>query len=154
MTLGSFCRGGSFLCVTPAYNMLNGNHFAFVVFSCMDWWPAGLAPLSCVGSVTLRSNVSASPDPFGFVRVSLGETFNPFPNTLWFLRVCSTCHLKTRREKEKLLVTSNFSFSHSVFYPFWKTQPFLSSLELLCANSFSLEGSKTLSFGKELIALA
>ena len=25
--------------------------------------------------------------------------------------------LKTLREKEKLLVTSNFSFSHSVFYP-------------------------------------
>ena len=26
--------------------------------------------------------------------------------------------LKTLREKEKLLVMSNFSFSHSVFYPF------------------------------------
>ena len=27
--------------------------------------------------------------------------------------------LKTLWEKEKLLVTSNFPFSHSVFYPFW-----------------------------------
>ena len=26
--------------------------------------------------------------------------------------------LKTLSEKEKLLITSNFSFSHSVFYPF------------------------------------
>ena len=26
--------------------------------------------------------------------------------------------LKTQREKEKLLIMSNFSFSHSVFYPF------------------------------------
>ena len=26
--------------------------------------------------------------------------------------------LKTQWEKEKLLITSNFSFSHSVFYPF------------------------------------
>ena len=43
---------------------------------------------------------------------------NPFPNKPWFLRVCSTRLLKTLREKEKLLVTSNFSFSHSVFYPF------------------------------------
>ena len=43
---------------------------------------------------------------------------NPFPNKPWFLRVCSTCLLKTLREKEKLLVTSNFSFSHSVFYSF------------------------------------
>ena len=44
--------------------------------------------------------------------------FNPFPNKPWFLRVCSTSLLKTLWEKEKLLVTSNFSFSHSVFYKF------------------------------------
>ena len=35
-----------------------------------------------------------------------------------FLRVCSASLLKTLREKEKLLLTSNFSFSLSVFYPF------------------------------------
>ena len=55
---------------------------------------------------------------------------NPFPNKPWFSCVCSTCLLKTLRKKEKLLIT----------------------LELLCANSFSLEGSKTLSFGKGLKA--
>ena len=44
--------------------------------------------------------------------------FNPFPNKPWFLRVCSTSLLKTLWEKEKLLVTSNFSFSHRVFHPF------------------------------------
>ena len=38
---------------------------------------------------------------------------NPFPNKLW-----STGLLKTLWEKEKLLVPSNFSFSHSVFYSF------------------------------------
>ena len=42
--------------------------------------------------------------------------FNPFPNKPWILRVCSRCLLKTLWEKEKLHVTSNFSFSHSVFY--------------------------------------
>ena len=31
-----------------------------------------------------------------------------------------TSLLKTLWEKEKLLVTSNFSFSNSVFYPFWE----------------------------------
>ena len=46
-----------------------------------------------------------------FLKVS----FNPFPNKPWFLHVCSTCLLKTLWEKEKLLVTSNISFSHSVF---------------------------------------
>ena len=45
------------------------------------------------------------------------HAFNPVPNKPAFLPVCSTSLLKTLREKEKLLVTSNFSFSHSVFYP-------------------------------------
>ena len=43
--------------------------------------------------------------------------FNPFPKKPWFLRVCSTSLLKTLWDKEKLLITSNFSFSHRVFYP-------------------------------------
>ena len=43
--------------------------------------------------------------------------FNPFPNKPWFLRVCSTSLLKTLWEKVKLFIMSNFSFSHSVFYP-------------------------------------
>ena len=43
---------------------------------------------------------------------------NPFPNKPWFLPVCSTHLLKTPWEKDKLLITSNLSFSHSVFYPF------------------------------------
>ena len=47
-----------------------------------------------------------------------GYSYNPFSNKSWFLRVCSTSLLKTLWEKEKLLVTSNFSFFHSVFYPF------------------------------------
>ena len=46
------------------------------------------------------------------------EWFSPFSNKPWFLRVCSTSLSKTLWEKEKLLVRSNFSFSHSVFYPF------------------------------------
>ena len=41
--------------------------------------------------------------------------FNPFPDKPWFLRVCSTSLLKTLWEKEKLLITSNFCFSCSVF---------------------------------------
>ena len=42
---------------------------------------------------------------------------NHLPNKPLFLRVCSKSLLKTLWEKEKLHVTSNFSFSHSVFYP-------------------------------------
>ena len=47
-------------------------------------------------------------------------SFNPFPNKPWFLLVCSTSLLKTQQEKKKLLLTSNFSLSYSVFYPFQK----------------------------------
>ena len=49
---------------------------------------------------------------------SIYTVFTPFPNKPWVLRVCSISLLKTLREKEKLLVTSNFSFCHSVFYLF------------------------------------
>ena len=50
-----------------------------------------------------------------FEKLSSSGSFNSFPNKPWFLRVCSTSLLKTLREKEKLLVTTSFSFSHSVF---------------------------------------
>ena len=43
---------------------------------------------------------------------------NPFPHNDTFWRPRETSLLKTLWEKEKLLVTSNFSFSHSDFYPF------------------------------------
>ena len=63
--------------------------------------------------------------------------FIPFPNKPWFLRVCSTSLLKTLWEKEKLLVTSNFSFSLGVFYPLQNFLPFSSNMKLSSANSFS-----------------
>ena len=70
------------------------------------WWPC-IAPLADTWNPFI-SNITL-----------LGNWFNPFPNKPWFLRVCSRSLLKTLREKEKSLVTSNFSFSHSVFHPFW-----------------------------------
>ena len=63
---------------------------------------------------------------------SLLQSFlNPFPNKPWFLRVCSTSLLKTLLEKEKLLVTSNFSFSHSVFYPFGELSAIFIKFEIV-----------------------
>ena len=51
---------------------------------------------------------------------SVSEGINPFPKKPWFLRVCSTSLLKTVREKEKLLVMSNFSFFPQCFLAFWR----------------------------------
>ena len=71
----------------------------------------------------------------------LTGTFNPFPDKPWFLRVCSRSLLKTLSENKKLLVTSNFSFSHSVFY-LENCLPFSSNLKLSSAKSSSFEESK------------
>ena len=53
-----------------------------------------------------------------------------FPNKLLFLQVCYTSLLKTLREKEKLLVASNFSFSHSVFKSFGELGAYRMVLDL------------------------
>ena len=66
-----------------------------------------------------------------------------------FLRVRRTVLLKTRCKKEKLLVTSSFSFFATVFSTrLKKFLPFSSDLKVSSANSFSLEGSKTCRLGK------
>ena len=48
----------------------------------------------------------------------IGIFIYPFPHNDTFWRPWETYLLKTQWEKEKLLVTSNFSFSDSVFYLF------------------------------------
>ena len=68
----------------------------------------------------------------------------------FFFRVCSTSLLKTLWEKEKLLVTSNFSFLPQCFLPFWRSHHHFHQIKKLSsANSFSLVESKNLSFGQE-----
>ena len=61
---------------------------------------------------------------------------NPFPNEPWFLRVCSVSLLKTLQEKEKLLIKSNFSFSHSVFYPSGEISAILIKLKIVVCKLF------------------
>ena len=56
-------------------------------------------------------------------------------------------------EREKMLVTSIFSFSHIVFYPFYPLRhkfQFWVTFILSSANAFNLDQSKTLLFDKEL----
>ena len=56
--------------------------------------------------------------------------------------------LKTLWEKEKLLIPSNFSFSHSVSNLLENFQPCLCIMILSSTNSFSLEESKICRLGK------
>ena len=72
---------------------------------------------------------------FGSFSLDL-QSFNPFPNKPWFLRVCSMRLLKTLWEKEKLPTCfDNFL-------------PFSFNLKLSSANTFNLEESKICRLGK------
>ena len=67
------------------------------------------------------------------------DAFKSFPNKPFFLCVGSTSLLKTLWEKEKLLIMSNFSFSHHIFYCFGEFSIILIKFNIVSANSFSLE---------------
>ena len=75
---------------------------------------------------------------------------NPFLNKLWFSHVCNTTLLKTLWEKEKLLITSNFSFSHSVFYQFGELSAIFIKYEIVVCKLFQFGRVQKLSFGKGL----
>ena len=87
-----------------------------------------------------------------FYSICILKSFNPFPNKPWFLHVCSTSLLKTLWEKEKLLVTSDFSFSHSVFYPVRKLSAILIKVKIVICKFFQFGRGYNLTFGKGLIA--
>ena len=83
-----------------------------------------------------------------FQKTACMDFFNSFPNRPWFSRVCSASLLKTLWEKENLLVTSNFSFSHSVFYPLGRI---FIIFEIVVCKLFQFGRVQNLSFGKGLI---
>ena len=62
---------------------------------------------------------------------------NPFPKKPWFSLVYSTSLLKTLWEKEKLIVMSNFSFSHSVFYLFRELSAVFNKFEVVVCKLFN-----------------
>ena len=77
--------------------------------------------------------------------------FNPFPKKPWFLRVCSTSLLKKNSGKRRnLLITSNFSCSHNVFYPSDKLPAILINFQIVLCKFFQLGRVSKLSFRKEL----
>ena len=83
-----------------------------------------------------------------FSKSLLALSFHPFSNKPSFLRVCIIGLLKTMWEKEKLLVTSNFSFSTMCSPGFENLLPFSSNLTLSPVIFLSLEESKICRLGK------
>ena len=98
------------------------------------------------GGIAQMSNFTFS--HYVFHAMCILKFFNPFPNKPWFLRVCSTSLLKTQWGKEKLLVTSNFSFSHSVFYPFGELYTIFIKLKIVVCEFFSIWKSLQCRLGK------
>ena len=64
------------------------------------------------------------------------ELGNSLPHNQDFQHPCLRSLLKTLQEKEEMLVTSIFSFSNSVFYPFPKR--FVFKLDLFCLQLLSI----------------
>ena len=89
---------------------------------------------------------------FFFQKASFPGSFNPFPNKPLLLHFCCASLLKTPWEKEKLLMTSNFSFSHSVFYPIRELSVIFTKSKIVVCN-LSLEKSKFCRLGKSKVGI-
>ena len=80
--------------------------------------------------------------------------FKPFPNKPWFLCICSTSLLKTLlKKKEKLLVMSNFSLSHSVFYLLGELSTFFTKLKIVICNFHTVWKNKKIVVWKWLMTI-
>ena len=73
---------------------------------------------------------------FKCFKINNESFFNSFPNRPWFFRICSISLLKTLWEKEKLLIMSNFSFSHIVFYLFREFSAIFINSEIVVCKLF------------------
>ena len=63
---------------------------------------------------------------------------NTLSNKPLSLRLCSKSFVKTLLEKETLLVTSNFSFSHGIFFPFGELSTIFIKLKICCLHTLSV----------------
>ena len=63
-------------------------------------------------------------------------SFKPFPNKPWLFTCLPVKSFENTWEKEKLLITSNFSFSRSVFYWFCELSAVFIKFEIVICKLF------------------
>ena len=86
---------------------------------------------------TLFSTLPNMNSNFSVALISLSLTaFNSIPHNPE--RPCERILLKTFRKKEKMLVTSIFSFFHNVFYPIKERNQHFSYIEFVACSCFQL----------------
>ena len=73
---------------------------------------------------------------FGLKILSETRVFFDTPNITKHIYLDITSLLKTLWEKEKSLITSNFSFSHSVFYSFGELSAIFIKLKIFICKLF------------------
>ena len=74
----------------------------------------------------------------------------PFLEQALFSLVCKTSLFKTLLEKDKLLIMSNSSFFHSVFYPFGELFAIFIEFKIVVCKLLKFGRVQILSFGKGL----
>ena len=82
--------------------------------------------------------------------IQLGLSINHFQNKPSGFYVCSKSLLKTLWEKEKLLITNNFSFSNSIFYPLVELSAMFIQFKAIAYKFFQFLRVQNLSHGKGL----
>ena len=80
----------------------------------------------------------------------MGALVNPFPNKPCFLCVCYSSLLKTLWEKEKLHITCNLTFSHSVFYLYIELSVLSIKLKIVACKLLQFGRVHDLLFGNGL----
>ena len=148
-----FSQTYTVLCVLPM-NIFNERIFLFLWF-----WLIFVAIVTFISLLLWISRIMCRTNRLVLVkkylkmhsRLVVQVLLNPFPNKPWFLRVCNRSLLKTLREKEKLLVTSNFSFFLRVFYLFEELYVILIKFEIVVCQLFQFGKVLNLSFWKGLI---
>ena len=100
----------------------------------------------------LRRSIMSDCFQNGFRRMTttFHTSINSIPNKSLFLHACSTSLLKILWDKEKLLVTCNFSFSHSVSYLFLELSVIFMKFEIVVCKLFQFGRVRNFLFGKGL----
>ena len=125
-------------------------------YSCLSWVSPVLGwALKCLAQghsheKTQRIQCGSNPGPLDYESNTLPRSHagTLFPNKPWFLHVCSSSLLKTLWEKEKLLMMSNFSFSHNAFYPFGDLSAIFIKFKIVSCKLFQFGRSKICRLGK------
>ena len=139
---GTSTRSGKQLCKIILKSSINTE---LMVWTNVDRWMSAQMDAG-TNAQTLKC---CSGDYVSFTASGIDKTgFSLSETSPGFYMFAETCLLKTLWEKEKFLAMSNFSFFHSVFYPFRELSAIFIKFEIVIYKLFQFRRVQTLSFGR------